>query len=113
MSLLSHQACQHIAKGSPAMDAAQISQHLPAIPGWHNNNDLSIEQDFTFSDYYQTMAFVNAVAFIAHQCDHHPDLEVGYNHCKITYTTHAVNGLSINDFICAYRINQLVADKKE
>ena len=112
MNLFEHQQCQRITKGTPAMDAAQINQYLPTIPGWHNNNNLSIVRDFTFSDYYQTMAFVNAVAFIAHQCDHHPDLEVSYNHCKVTYTTHTIKGLSLNDFICAFRINQLVASGK-
>ena len=53
------------------------------------------------------MAFVNAVAWVAHQQDHHPDLEVGYNRCKIVYTTHAVGGLSLNDFICAAHIDAL------
>lgn len=68
---------------------------------------LSIERDFGFSNFHQTMAFVNAVAWIAHQQDHHPDMEIGYKHCKVHYSTHTVGGLSENDFICAARIETL------
>jgi len=68
---------------------------------------LSIERDFGFSNFHQTMAFVNAVAWVAHQQDHHPDMETGYKHCLVRYSTHAVGGLSENDFICAARIEAL------
>lgn len=64
-----------------------------------------ISRCFKFKDFHQTMAFVNAVAWIAHREDHHPDLEVGYNRCVVSYTTHAIGGLSDNDFICAARID--------
>ena len=110
MKPLTQQSCQRIAKGSPAMDNKQVKEILPNIPLWSNINNNSIERDFKFKDYHQTMAFVNAVADIAHQDDHHPDLEVGYNHCKVIFTTHAVNGLSINDFICAAKIDLLIQD---
>ena len=66
-----------------------------------------IERTFRFKNYYETMAFVNAVAWIAHQEDHHPDMVVGYNRCLVRYTTHAVKGLSENDFICAAKIDTL------
>jgi len=68
----------------------------------------SISRTFRFSNYYQTLAFVNALAWIAHGEDHHPDLEVGYNRCLVRYSTHAVGGLSENDFICAARIDALL-----
>lgn len=110
MKPLEQQSCQLIAKGSPAMDATQAKQYLPHIPQWTNIDNKAIERDFKFKDYYQTMAFVNVVAYIAHQCDHHPDMEIGYNHCKITYTTHSVNGLSLNDFICAAKIDRIQND---
>jgi len=65
----------------------------------------AIQRQFEFGDYYETMAFVNAVAWIAHGEDHHPDLQVGYNRCTVRYSTHAVGGLSRNDFICAARVD--------
>jgi len=69
-----------------------------------------IERTFRFKNYYQTIAFVNALAWIAHQEDHHPDLTVGYNRCVVQYSTHSVGGLSENDFICAARIDALVTN---
>ena len=75
---------------------------------WQLNRDkTAISRDFTFPDFHETMAFVNAMAWIAHQQDHHPDFSVGYRHCEITYSTHAIGGLSMNDFICAARIDHL------
>ena len=67
----------------------------------------SMQRSFRFKNYYQTISFVNALAWIAHQQDHHPDLEVGYNRCLVRYSTHSVGGLSENDFICAARIDAL------
>jgi 4a-hydroxytetrahydrobiopterin dehydratase len=75
---------------------------------WQVSDDLKIIScDFPFKNYYQTMAFVNAIAWMAHAESHHPDLEVGYNHCLVRYTTHAINGLSENDFICAAKVDAL------
>jgi 4a-hydroxytetrahydrobiopterin dehydratase len=68
----------------------------------------SISRTFRFKNYYQTLAFVNALAWIAHGEDHHPELEVGYNRCLVRYSTHAVGGLSENDFICAAKIDALL-----
>ncbi|HQU16745.1 MAG: 4a-hydroxytetrahydrobiopterin dehydratase [Chromatiales bacterium 21-64-14] len=70
-----------------------------------------ISRTFRFRNYYQTMAFVNAVAWIAHQEDHHPDLEVGYNRCHVRFSTHAIGGLSENDFIGAAKVDALVGDR--
>jgi len=67
-----------------------------------------IYREFTFKNYYKTMAFVNAVAWIAHQENHHPDLSVGYNRCLVRYSTHAIQGLSENDFICAAKVDALM-----
>ena len=66
-----------------------------------------ISRDFRFKNFYQTMAFVNAIAWMANLENHHPDLEVGYNHCLVRYTTHAIDGLSENDFICAAKVDTL------
>ncbi len=67
-----------------------------------------IHKLFNFRNYHETMAFVNATAWISHREDHHPDLEVGYNLCRVRYSTHAIGGLSENDFICAARIDGLM-----
>ena len=73
-----------------------------------NEDHTELCHDFTFDNYYETMAFVNAVAWMAHQENHHPDLTVGYNHCLVRYTTHAMQDLTENDYICAAKIDQLV-----
>lgn len=67
----------------------------------------SIRREFQFKNFYRTMSFVNALAHIANTEDHHPDLEVGYNYCNVKFTTHAIQGLSDNDFICAAKIDAL------
>jgi len=67
-----------------------------------------INRTFKFSNYYQTMAFVNALAWIVHAEDHHPDLEVGYNRCLVRFSTHSTGGLSENDFICGAKIDALL-----
>lgn len=77
---------------------------------WSVSEDgQAIQRSFRFKNYYQTIAFVNALAWVAHQQDHHPDLEVGYKHCIVRYSTHSVGGMSENDFICAARIDTLSA----
>lgn len=70
----------------------------------------SIEAEFGFKDYWRTTAFVNAAAWIAHREDHHPDIAFGYNKCRVKYWTHAVGGLTENDFICAAKVDALLAD---
>ena len=76
--------------------------------GWQLTADHhSIRRELTFKDFYRTMSFVNAVAHLANIEDHHPDFEVGYNYCRIRYTTHAIRGLSENDFICAAKIDRI------
>jgi 4a-hydroxytetrahydrobiopterin dehydratase len=72
------------------------------------DDGLEISRDFEFKDFHQTMAFVNAVTWIAHREDHHPDLELGYGHCRVRFSTHAVGGLSQNDFICAAKVDNLL-----
>jgi 4a-hydroxytetrahydrobiopterin dehydratase len=76
---------------------------------WQLDDDgKRIEREFSFKNYYETMAFVNAAAWVAHREDHHPDLEVGYNRCRVAYHTHAIGGLSENDFICAAKTDALL-----
>ena len=107
MTELIHQQCSPLGKDDAALTveaARAFSSELN--PAWTlETNGATISHTFAFGNYYQTIAFVNVIAQIAHQQDHHPDLEVSYNRCKVTYSTHSVGGLSINDFICAAKIN--------
>lgn len=81
---------------------------LSQIKNWELNSDNTfISSNFSFKNFYKTMAFVNAIAWIANQENHHPDIEMGFNYCVVRYTTHAIKGLSENDFICAAKINEL------
>jgi len=104
---LRRKRCRACAPGTAALDADRIQQTLAALPGWEFR-DGQIVRMFQFKDYYQTMAFVNAVAWIAHQEDHHPNLEVGYNRCTVRYSTHAIGGVSENDLICAAKVQGLL-----
>ena len=91
------------------LDDAKVFQKQ--TPGWEIDADkMEITRTYTFSNFYETMAFVNALAWVAHVEDHHPDFEVGYKTCKVRYSTHAINGLSVNDFICAAKLNGLIGE---
>lgn len=95
-------------EGEAPLSRDAANRLLMEIPGWTLNAEATgIARTFKFKNYHETMAFVNAAAFIAHREDHHPDLEVGYNRCTVRYSTHSVKGLSENDFICAAKINAL------
>jgi pterin-4-alpha-carbinolamine dehydratase (EC 4.2.1.96) len=69
-----------------------------------------LQADFEFRNYYHTTAFVNAVAWVAHRQDHHPDISFGFRRATVSYSTHAIGGLSDNDFICAAQVDELVGD---
>ncbi len=89
---------------------ARIRELLPDVPGWTLAEDgQALTRTFRFDDYHRTMAFVNALAFVAHREDHHPDLGVHYDRVVVRYSTHDVGGLSGNDFICAAKADRLVA----
>ena len=103
---LTDRKCKPCEGGVPPLTAEVAETMLQQLEGWqllHNK----VSKTFSFKDYYQTMAFVNAAAWISHREDHHPDMTVGYNQCHVEYTTHAINGLSENDFICAAKIDKL------
>src|SRR5579863_9058769 len=94
--------------GVPPLTKDEINKLLPQLKDWQVSKDgKSISKRFTFKGFYKTMAFVNAVAWIANQENHHPDLQVGYDYCVVQYSTHAINGLSRNDFICAAKVDVL------
>lgn len=105
MTNLAAKRCKpSVAKLAPA-EAAKLAGQLP---GWQADADV-LAKTFAFKNYHETMAFVNMVAWIAHREDHHPDLAVGYNKCRVAYSTHSVGGLSENDFICAAKIEAALA----
>jgi 4a-hydroxytetrahydrobiopterin dehydratase len=105
---LAKRKCQACEGNASRLEEAEMRLLLAEIPGWERTGN-EIAKTFKFQNYYETMAFVNATAWISHREDHHPDLEVGYNKCRVRYTTHAVGGLSENDFICAAKVEALFA----
>ena len=107
MSDLQSESCSACEGGTAPMPTVRADELLAQLDGWTREGD-EISRTFHFKNYYQTMAFVNAAAFVSHKEDHHPDLLVGYKTCRVTYTTHAVGGLSENDFICAAKLEALL-----
>lgn len=93
-----------------ALTPEQVVNLMPQLnEGWLTGNESKeIKKSFSFKNFYETMAFVNAIAWIANSENHHPDLELGYNYCHVLFTTHALKGLSHNDFICAAKIDALL-----
>lgn len=111
MNTLTGKRCRPCEGGVPALSRAEADAQLRQLAkGWQlSADDKSLERAFRFVDFYRTMSFVNALAHIANIEDHHPDLEIGYNYCRVRYTTHSIGGLSENDFICAAKIDQIDA----
>jgi len=108
MTALLTMSCQP--RTGAALDRAEAVKLLSEIPGWALSDSASvITRTWKFGNYYETLAFVNALAWIVHREDHHPDLEVSYNRCTVRFSTHSVRGLSENDFICAAKVNALSA----
>jgi len=106
MTDLSKSKCRPCEGGVAPYTAQQANEMLRQLKGW-SIEDGKLVKLYPFANYYQTMAFVNALAWISHREDHHPDLTVGYNKCRVEYSTHAVGGLSENDFICAAKCDAL------
>ena len=92
------------------MDAAQVAAQLQVLPAWQHVNGALV-RDYRFADYFETLAFVNALAFMIHREDHHPELVVSYNRCEIRFNTHSVGGISENDFICAAKADAVHAQQ--
>ena len=101
-------AALHCRAGAPRLSAAERQQRLGALQGWEDG-DTHLSKTFRFANYYETMAFVNAVAYIAHREDHHPDLSVHYDRVVVVYSTHAAGGVTLNDCICAAKVEALGA----
>jgi 4a-hydroxytetrahydrobiopterin dehydratase len=106
---LAARTCQACTGQTPALSQAELEAHRSALPDWQCNGTW-LEKHFRFKDYHQVMAFANAVAWIAHQQNHHPVMELGYRQCVVRWTTHAIGALSINDVICAAKVDQLLTE---
>lgn len=107
---LSQKHCESCEGIGQALSKEQIQNLMPQLNlKWTVKEDKIIKRSFHFKNFYETMAFVNAIAWIANQENHHPDLEVGYNYCHVSFMTHALKGLSHNDFICAAKIDKLIS----
>ena len=111
MTELSEKTCKPCEGGVDPLSREEAEKMRGEIAGnWQLADDgKSISAEFRFKEFYRTMAFINAVAWVANQQDHHPDIAFGYNYANITFSTHAIGGLSENDFICAARIDALMA----
>ena len=108
ISELASRQCQPLKGAHNRLSEEMVARHLGALPGWELVEDgAAIRKTFRFPDYYRTMAFVNALAYIANREDHHPDLGVHYDRCVVRFSTHDVGGLSENDFILAAKTETL------
>jgi 4a-hydroxytetrahydrobiopterin dehydratase len=107
---LSTQHCQPRKGKEHALAPAQVQDLLAALPGWQASADgKAIVKDFRFEDFHRTLRIINAVGCMANREEHHPHLEARYGHCQVLWSTHDVGGLSLNDFICAARVEALLA----
>lgn len=109
MTELSQKRCVPCEGGVAPLTRAECDKYLARLaPGWTLAADVkSLHREFKFKDFFRTMSFVNALAHVANIEDHHPDLEVGYGYCRVRWNTHAIGGLSENDFICAAKVDRL------
>ncbi len=106
MTGLAEKKCKPCEGGVAPLNASEVSMLLKRLNGWALTDGM-LTKTYDFRDYHETMAFVNATAWISHREDHHPDLTVGYKQCRVAYITHAIGGLSENDFICAAKLDAL------
>lgn len=105
---LATKSCKPCEGGVTPLGQPEIDRLLKNLRGWEQQG-MELLKTYQFKNYYETMAFVNATAWVSHRENHHPDLEVGYRQCRVRYSTHAIGGLSENDFICAAKIDALQA----
>lgn len=107
MNELIRKKCVPCEGGVAPLTPEQVRPLLKGLPGW-SQDGKTITKTYRFRNYFETMAFVNAAAWVSHREDHHPDLQVGYDACRVSYITHAIDGLSENDFICAAKLDALL-----
>ena len=106
MNELARKKCKPCEGGVAPLTDEQVRPMLKGLQGW-SRDGKSITKTYKFKNYFETMAFVNAAAWVSHREDHHPDMVVGWGECRVSYVTHAIDGLSENDFICAAKLDAL------
>jgi 4a-hydroxytetrahydrobiopterin dehydratase len=112
LSDLKTRRCKPCEGGVEPLAPERVRVLLPQVQGWMlSDNGKSIGRSLQFKGFFRTMSFINAMAWIANQQGHHPDFDAGFNYCNVHFTTHAIGGLSENDFICAARLNALLDDE--
>jgi 4a-hydroxytetrahydrobiopterin dehydratase len=109
MSELAEKKCAPCEGGTAPLEPEQARELQRELhKDWRLSDDAkSLKRSLKFKDFYRTMSFLNALAHVANREDHHPDLEVGYDYIRVTYSTHSIGGLSVNDFICAAKLDRL------
>jgi len=106
---LTDKSCKPCEGGVAPMNRAEAEAMMDQVPGWELSEDATtLTRRFEFKGFYKCVSFINAMAWIANSENHHPDFSAGYNYCEVNFTTHAIDGLSENDFICAAKINELM-----
>lgn len=106
---LTEKHCVPCEGGVDPIERDEAERLLAELPGWSLNEDATlIRRRFEFKGFYRTISFINAMAWVVNQEDHHPDFSAGYNYCDVGFTTHAIDGLSENDFICAAKVSALL-----
>src|SRR5438309_11965439 len=108
MSTLTAKKCRPLPAGTPALARAQIDTLLTEVPGW-TYDGKAIAKSWSFKNYYETLSFVNSVAWLVHREDHHPDMSVGYNRCRVEFSPPSIGRISENDFIRAANIDPLAS----
>lgn len=103
---LNSKRCKPCAPGTLPLSSSEADSLMRQLQGWQRYDHI-ISRTYHFKNYYETIAFVNAVAWLSHSEDHHPELTVSYNKCQVEYSTHSIHGLSENDFICAAKVDAL------
>lgn len=107
---LNQESCRVLKSEPKVLSTDEISGYLKLLPEW-KTDDKVICCEISFNNYYETTAFVNAVVWVAHSEDHHPDISFGYKKCRVTYSTHSAGGITVKDFICAAKISRLAESK--
>ncbi len=109
MEPLSHKRCIPCEGGFPALTKEQVQDFLPQVPEWIVSEDFtSISREYTFTDFASALAFANDIGDIAQEEWHHPDLRISWGKVRVAFSTHAVKGLSENDFIMAAKVDALL-----
>jgi 4a-hydroxytetrahydrobiopterin dehydratase len=108
---LTRKHCVPCEGGVDTIGREEAEKMLADVPGWTLSDDgKMISRRYEFKGFLSNMSFINAMAFMVNKENHHPDFSAGYNYCDVGFTTHAIDGLSENDFICAAKVNALYED---